>query len=81
MKVHSSSPISVYRHDAVPILERPSSHRHGFAATFVADEWACNGAAGHFGRRMMKERLARGWPILELVQRMGRRRSGQDGRL
>jgi transcriptional regulator with XRE-family HTH domain len=30
-----------------------------------------NGAAGHFGRQMKKERLARGWSILELAQRMG----------
>jgi transcriptional regulator with XRE-family HTH domain len=29
-----------------------------------------NGAAGHFGRQMKKERLARGWSILELAQRM-----------
>jgi len=30
-----------------------------------------NGAAGHFGRQMKKERLARGWSILEFAQRMG----------
>jgi transcriptional regulator with XRE-family HTH domain len=30
-----------------------------------------NGAAGHFGRQMKKERLARGWSLLELAQRMG----------
>ena len=30
-----------------------------------------NGAAGHFGRQMKKERLARGWSILELAQHMG----------
>jgi transcriptional regulator with XRE-family HTH domain len=30
-----------------------------------------NGAAGHFGRQMKKERLARGWSIVELAQRMG----------
>jgi Domain of unknown function (DUF5753)/Helix-turn-helix domain len=30
-----------------------------------------NGAAGHFGRQMKKERLARGWSLLELGQRMG----------
>jgi transcriptional regulator with XRE-family HTH domain len=30
-----------------------------------------NGAAGHFGRQMKKERLARGWSILELAKRMG----------
>jgi transcriptional regulator with XRE-family HTH domain len=30
-----------------------------------------NGAAGHFGRQMKKERLARGWSIMELAQRMG----------
>jgi transcriptional regulator with XRE-family HTH domain len=29
-----------------------------------------NSAAGHFGRQMKKERLARGWSILELAQRM-----------
>lgn len=28
-----------------------------------------NGAAGHFGRQMKKERLARGWTLLELAQR------------
>ena len=30
-----------------------------------------NGAAGHFGRQMKKERLAHGWSLLELAQRMG----------
>ena len=30
-----------------------------------------NGAAGHFGRQMKKERLARGWTLVELAQRMG----------
>lgn len=30
-----------------------------------------NGAAGHFGRQMKKERLARGWTLLELAQRTG----------
>ena len=30
-----------------------------------------NGAAGHFGRQMKKERLARGWSLMELAQRMG----------
>lgn len=30
-----------------------------------------NGAAGHFGRQMKKERLARGWSIQELAQYMG----------
>jgi transcriptional regulator with XRE-family HTH domain len=30
-----------------------------------------NGAAGHFGRQMRKERLARGWSLVELAQRMG----------
>jgi transcriptional regulator with XRE-family HTH domain len=30
-----------------------------------------NGAAGHFGRQMKKERLARGWTIQELAQQMG----------
>jgi transcriptional regulator with XRE-family HTH domain len=30
-----------------------------------------NGAAGHFGRQMKKERLARGWTVLELAQHMG----------
>jgi transcriptional regulator with XRE-family HTH domain len=30
-----------------------------------------NGAAGHFGRQMRKERLARGWSIAELAQAMG----------
>lgn len=30
-----------------------------------------NGAAGHFGRQMKKERLARGWSLVELAQRMG----------
>jgi transcriptional regulator with XRE-family HTH domain len=29
-----------------------------------------NGAAGHFGRQMKKERLARGWSLMELAQRM-----------
>lgn len=29
-----------------------------------------NGAAGHFGRQMKKERLARGWTLVELAQRM-----------
>jgi len=28
------------------------------------------GAAGHFGRQMRKERLARGWTLLELARRM-----------
>jgi hypothetical protein len=28
-----------------------------------------NGAAGHFGRQMKKERLARGWSLMELAQR------------
>jgi transcriptional regulator with XRE-family HTH domain len=30
-----------------------------------------NGAAGHFGRQMKKERLSRGWSLMELAQRMG----------
>jgi transcriptional regulator with XRE-family HTH domain len=30
-----------------------------------------NGAAGHFGRQLRKERLAHGWSILELARRMG----------
>jgi hypothetical protein len=30
-----------------------------------------NGSAGHFGRQMKKERLARGWSIAELAKRMG----------
>jgi transcriptional regulator with XRE-family HTH domain len=30
-----------------------------------------NGAAGHFGRQMKKERQARGWSLVELAQRMG----------
>jgi transcriptional regulator with XRE-family HTH domain len=30
-----------------------------------------NGAAGHFGRQMKKERLARGWSLVELATRMG----------
>jgi Domain of unknown function (DUF5753)/Helix-turn-helix domain len=30
-----------------------------------------NGAAGHFGRQMKKERLARGWSVLELAEHMG----------
>jgi transcriptional regulator with XRE-family HTH domain len=30
-----------------------------------------NGAAGHFGRQMKKERLARGWSLVELAKRMG----------
>ena len=30
-----------------------------------------NGAAGHFGRQMRKERLTRGWSIAELAKRMG----------
>ena len=30
-----------------------------------------NGAAGHFGRQMKKERLARGWTLLELAERTG----------
>lgn len=30
-----------------------------------------NGAAGHFGRQMKKERLARGWTLLELASRTG----------
>lgn len=30
-----------------------------------------NGAAGHFGRQMKKERLVRGWTLLELAHRMG----------
>jgi transcriptional regulator with XRE-family HTH domain len=30
-----------------------------------------NGAAGHFGRQMKKERVARGWTLLELAQRTG----------
>jgi transcriptional regulator with XRE-family HTH domain len=30
-----------------------------------------NGAAGHFGRQMKKERLARGWTLLELAARTG----------
>jgi transcriptional regulator with XRE-family HTH domain len=30
-----------------------------------------NGAAGHFGRQMKKERLTRGWSLLELARRMG----------
>ena len=29
-----------------------------------------NGAAGHFGRQMKKERLARGWTVMGLAQRM-----------
>jgi len=29
-----------------------------------------NGAAGHFGRQLRKERLAHGWSILELARRM-----------
>lgn len=29
-----------------------------------------NGAAGHFGRQMKKERIARGWTLMELAQRM-----------
>jgi transcriptional regulator with XRE-family HTH domain len=29
-----------------------------------------NGAAGHFGRQLKKERLAHGWSILELARRM-----------
>jgi Domain of unknown function (DUF5753) len=29
-----------------------------------------NSAAGHFGRQMRKERLARGWTLLELARRM-----------
>ncbi|HEY1666470.1 MAG TPA: helix-turn-helix transcriptional regulator, partial [Trebonia sp.] len=29
-----------------------------------------NGAAGHFGRQMKKERLARGWSLMELAHRM-----------
>jgi transcriptional regulator with XRE-family HTH domain len=30
-----------------------------------------NGAAGHFGRQMKKERVARGWTLLELAERTG----------
>jgi transcriptional regulator with XRE-family HTH domain len=30
-----------------------------------------NGAAGHFGRQMKKERLARGWTLLELAEHTG----------
>jgi hypothetical protein len=30
-----------------------------------------NGAAGHFGRQMKKERVARGWTLLELAHRTG----------
>jgi transcriptional regulator with XRE-family HTH domain len=30
-----------------------------------------NGAAGHFGRQMKKERLSCGWSLMELAQRMG----------
>src|SRR5258707_12264860 len=30
-----------------------------------------NGAAGHFGRKMKKERLSRGWSPMEVAQRMG----------
>jgi transcriptional regulator with XRE-family HTH domain len=30
-----------------------------------------NGAAGHFGRQMKKERLSRGWSLMELAERMG----------
>jgi transcriptional regulator with XRE-family HTH domain len=30
-----------------------------------------NGAAGHFGRQMKKERMARGWSLEELAKRMG----------
>ena len=30
-----------------------------------------NSAAGYFGRQMKKERLARGWSVLELARRMG----------
>jgi transcriptional regulator with XRE-family HTH domain len=30
-----------------------------------------SGAAGHFGRQMRKERVARGWSIAELAKRMG----------
>jgi transcriptional regulator with XRE-family HTH domain len=30
-----------------------------------------NGAAGHFGRQMRKERLAHGWSIAELARQMG----------
>lgn len=38
---------------------------------FLMDGRITNGVAGHFGRQMRKERMARGWTLVELGERTG----------
>jgi transcriptional regulator with XRE-family HTH domain len=48
---------------------RDSEHLYVLWQTHYMTGRDMNGAAGHFGRQMKKERLARGWTLLELAQR------------
>jgi transcriptional regulator with XRE-family HTH domain len=45
-----------------------SCNAHGTISHMAGSD--TNGAAGHFGRQMRKERLARGWSVAELARRM-----------